>query len=172
MANDAWNIEHLRREHRRDQFSCGEPSLDEYLAKYARQNDDKGLGRTFVATRPGNLVVQGYATLRGRALSAATLPEAERKRLPNYPVPVVVHMGRLAVDRAAQGQRLGEALLVDALRGAYAASKDVAAYAVEVIAINEKARAFYLKYGFQEMLDDRLHLYLTMKIVSGLAETK
>ena len=124
-----------------------------------------------MATRPGDLVVQGYTTLRSGALSAATLPEAERNRLPNYPVPVV-HMGRLAVDRAVQGQRLGEALLVDALRRAYAASKDVAAYAVEVIAINDKARSFYIKYGFQEMLDDRLHLYLSMKIVSGLAEEK
>ena len=41
-----------------------------------------------------------------------------------------------------------------------------------MIAIDEKARAFQLKYGFQEMLDDRRHLYLTMKIVSGLAEAK
>jgi ribosomal protein S18 acetylase RimI-like enzyme len=164
-----WHIEHLRREHKRDRFSCGVPSLDEYLAKYARQNDEKGLSRTFVAIRPGDLVVQGYTTLRSGALSTATLPEAERKRLPNYPVPVV-HMGRLAVDRAVQGQRLGETLLVDALRRAVAASKEVAAYAVEVIAINDKARAFYVKYGFQELLDDRLHLYLAMKVVAALAE--
>ncbi len=167
MASSEWTIEHLRREHQREQFRCGEPSLDEFLQKYARQNDEKGLGRTFVATRPGDLVVLGYTTLRSGAVSASALPEADRKRLPSYPVPVV-HLGRLAVDESTQGRRLGEALLVDALRRAEAAAREVAAFAVEVIAIHEKARSFYLKYGFREMTDDRLHLYLSMKTVKLL----
>lgn len=167
MADSGWTIERLRREHQRAPFRCGEPALDEYLHKYAHQNDEKGIGRTFVATRPGDLVVLGYSTLRSGSVSTTVLQEADRRHLPTYPVPVV-HLGRLAVDQSMQGRRLGEALLVDALRRAEAASRDVAAYAVEVIAIHERARGFYLKYGFREMTDDRLHRYLAMKTVKVL----
>jgi GNAT superfamily N-acetyltransferase len=168
VDSPAWSIERIRKEHRREAFRCGEPSLDEYLIKYARQNDEKGLGRTFVATRPGDLIVLGYHTLRSGEVAASLLPEEERKRLPSYPVPVV-HLGRLAVDRTVQKRRLGEALLVDALRRATAGSREVAAFAVEVVAISDAARAFYLKYGFRELHDDRLRLYLSMKVATALA---
>lgn len=138
---------------------------------YARQNDDKGIGRTFVATRGGDFLVLGYYTLRSGAVAAVTLPEDERRRLPGYPVPVV-HLGRLAVDRAVQGSGLGETLLVDALRRSHATSGEVAAYAVEVVAISEAARSWYVKYGFREMRDDRLHLYLSMKVIVKLIEAR
>jgi GNAT superfamily N-acetyltransferase len=162
-----WVVERIRKAHRREGFDCGEPSLNEFLRAYARQNDDLELGRTFVATLPGESRVLGYYTLRAGSVIIENLPEEDRKRFPKYPVPVV-HLGRLAVDRSTQGQRLGEFLLIHALRKAAAVSQEVAAFAVEVIAINETAHAFYLKYGFRELRDDRRHLYLPMKMVRKL----
>lgn len=41
-------------------------------------------------------------------------------------------------------------------------------YAVEVNALTESARNFYLKFGFSELLDDRRHLYLTVKVIRKL----
>src|SRR5438128_1894380 len=110
-AETIWEIVQLRRDHERDIFDCGEPVLDEYLRKFARQNQDRDVGRTYVATLPGELRVLGYYTISSGSVAFATLPEADRKRLPRYPVPTV-HIGRLAVDRTARGQRLGETLLV------------------------------------------------------------
>lgn len=141
--------------------------LDEFLRRYARQSEELALARTFVATKAEDLRVLGYYTVRNGQVEVENLPPEETKRFPRYPVPVV-HLARLAVDRTAQGQRLGERLLLDSLERALAASKNVAAYAVEVVAIDDAARRFYLRYGFRELLDDKLHLYLSMKIVAAL----
>jgi GNAT superfamily N-acetyltransferase len=162
-----WIIESIRKGHLRDRFECGQASLDEFLRRYARQNDELELGRTFVAVLPGNLRVLGYYTLGAGSINLENLPEEERRHLPKYHLPVI-HLGRLAVDRSVQNQHLGKFLLIHALRKAWTASRDVAAYLVEVVAIDERARAFYAKYGFREMRDDRLHLYLSMKTIGKL----
>ena len=165
----AWQIERLRRDHERASFDCGVEDLNVFLHKYARQSEEFGLARTFVATRPGEAKVLGFYTVRNGEVGLRNLRAQETKRFPRYPVPVV-HLARLAVDRTTQGQRLGERLLLDALERALAASKNVAAYAVEVVAIDDAAKSFYLKYGFQELLDDKFHLYLSMKTVARLFE--
>lgn len=159
-----WLIEPIRRDHVRDAFDCGNPGLDDFLRKFARQSDDLAIARTFVATKPPGPLVLGYYTMRTGQVEVHDLPSAETKRFPRFPVPVV-HLARLAVDRAVKGQGLGELLLLDALKKALAVSHSVAAFAIEVVAIDDPARSFYLKYGFKELIDDRLHLYLPMKTV-------
>lgn len=67
------------------------------------------------------------------------------------------------MDNTARAQRLGETLLIHALRSAQRAAKIVEIYAVVVDAFDESARSFYLKYGFNELTDDRLHLYMPME---------
>jgi ribosomal protein S18 acetylase RimI-like enzyme len=163
----SWIVEPIRKQHLRDSFDCGVPALDEFLRRYARQSEEMALARTFVATKVGDLRVLGYYTMRNGQVEVENLPPEETKRFPKYPVPVV-HLARLAVDRTAQGQRLGERLLLDSLERALATSKSVAAYAVEVVAIDDAARRFYIKYGFRELHDDRLHLYMAMKSVATL----
>ena len=165
MAEEAgWEIAPLSRAQDRAGFDCGEPVLDEFLARYARQNQDRGISRSYAATRQGERKVVGYFTLSTGSVKIRDLPEAERRRLPKYPVPVI-HMGRLAVGRSVTGQGLGERLLVEALRIALRASESVGAFAVEIVAKNEAARVFYAKYGFVSLEDDRLHLYLPMGTV-------
>jgi hypothetical protein len=46
------------------------------------------------------------------------------------------------------------------------ASRDVASWAVFVEAIDNDAAAFYRKYGFIELPDDRLRLFLPMKTIA------
>jgi GNAT superfamily N-acetyltransferase len=151
-------IEPLTANHNREAFDCGEESLNDFLKRFARQNDEKGLGRTFVAVKSGEPTIYGYYTIASGALRFDSIPE----KLPRYPVPVV-HLGRLAVDKAAKGQKLGKALLADALTRAVNIADQLGIYAVEVFALNEAAREFYLKFGFTELPDDRQHLYLTVK---------
>ena len=153
--------------HDRSSFDCGEPALDEFLRRYARQNQDRDVSRTFVATRPGERRVLGFFTLSAGAVEHGDLPPEEKRRLPRYPVPVV-RLGRLAVGRRERGGGLGEALLVDALRRALRGADAVGAFAVEVVAKGEEARSFYLHYGFRPLEDDPLHLYLSMGTVRRL----
>lgn len=169
MPETDWALEPIRRDHVRDGFDCGNAELNDFLRRYARQSEDLAIARIIVAVEPEDPVVRGYYTMRTGHVEVKDMPALETKRFPRYPVPVV-HLARLAVDRTAQGRRLGEILLLDALEKALRVSQQVAAYAVEVVAIDESARNFYLKYGFSELIDDRLHLYLPMRTVAMLFE--
>ncbi len=166
-SGGAWAIESLASRHDRESFDCGEALLNEFLKKYARQNEDRGISRTFVAVKSGDPRILGYYTLRVGAVEAAGFPKEEVKRLPRYPVPVV-HLARLAVDRTAQGQGVGQALLASALKKAVAASELAGAFAVEVLAKSEEAARFYGKHGFKAFQDDAKHLYLPIATIARL----
>lgn len=171
-ANEVvWRIVRIAKEHERDAFDCGDDELNTFLRRYARQNDLKDVGRTYVATRPGETRVCGYCTLRSGVVAFASLLAPEKGGLPRYPVPVA-HLARLAVDRTAQGQGLGEKLLVTAFEKVIEASNTVAIVAVEVIAKNDRARKFYARYGFVSLLDDELHMYLSIKAIRRAFERR
>lgn len=157
----------MRPDHDRSGFSCGHASLDEFIRRYAGQNEKSGMSRTFVAVRPGETRVAGYFVLAAGSVAYETLSESQRKRLPRYPVPTA-HLGRLAVDRSAQGRGLGSYLLMDALCRVAAADRHIGVHAVEVVAIDDAAKRFYLKYGFAELLDDPRHLFIAMRTVRAL----
>ena len=140
-------------------FSCSHSSLDVFLKQFAGQNEKTGVSRTYVALRQGEQTVHGYYSISAGLLQVDAIPEELRRRLPAYPIPVV-HLGRLAVDIETRGQGLGARLLVDAFERVLHIREWVGVHAVEVIAIDDAARSFYLKYGFTAMLDDARHLYL------------
>jgi ribosomal protein S18 acetylase RimI-like enzyme len=163
-SSENWPIERLKANHDRTAFRCGIPSLDEFVRKLASQYERKHMGRTYVALEPDGDVVRGYYTISAGAVAFATVPPAVRKKLPRHPIPVV-HLGRLAVDATAQGRGLGEILLLDAMNRSARAAEELGVFAIEVFAINDAARRFYLKYGFEPLVDDVYHLYLPMRIV-------
>lgn len=80
----------------------------------------------------------------------------------------LVHIGRLATDLSFQRQGLGSDLLIHALRTSTEVSDKIGAYAVEVHALNNHVRQFYLKYGFTPFSDDELHLFMPMKKIREL----
>jgi len=152
-----WEIERISKFHVRNHFDCGEPVLNIYLAQHARQNDERNIGRTFVAVRPGKRKVDGYYTINSGSLEFENLTENLRKGLPRYPIPTVT-LARLAVDSNAQGQRLGEELLLHGLRSVCDINSRVAVLGVFVIAKHDKAKKFYKKYGFTSLPDHPFHL--------------
>lgn len=165
MAN--WTIRRLGKDHDRSAFNCGQPMLNEWLKDRAGQFDRRDLSRTFVATRPDEAAVLGYYAISTHRVIYDVLPSAEAKGLPRLDIPVVL-IGRLAVDRSVQGQGLGALLLVDALRRSLQISEQVGIRAVEVDALDDNARNFYLKFGFRPLLDDPRHLFLPMQEIRRL----
>ena len=148
-------------------FDCGEASLNSFLKNHALKNDRNNIGKTFVAVTKNDPTIAGYYTLSGGSIKFDTLPADTD--LPKYPIPTA-HLGRLATDRAVQGCGLGEALLFDALKRTSEVSADLDIHVVELYALNEKAKTFYLQYGFQELADDHLHLYMKMEAVMQLVK--
>jgi GNAT superfamily N-acetyltransferase len=162
-----WTIRRLDKTHDCSAFDCGQPMLNEWLKKRAGQFDRRDLSRTFAATRPDETLVVGYYAISTHRVIYDALPAAEAKGLPRLDVPVVL-IGRLAVDQRVQGQGLGASLLVDALRRSAQISEQVGIRAVEVDALDDAARNFYLKFGFRSFLDDPRHLFLPMHEIRKL----
>lgn len=162
-----WTVEPFAKEHERSTFLCGTPSLDDFIHLRVSQYEKRRLGRTFVAVPMGQKRVIGYYTLAAGAVAFEHLPKDLSRKLPKHPVPVVL-LGRLAVDRSAQGKRLGEGLLLDALQRALNLTSSLGVHAVEVVAIDAAASAFYRKYGFTPLLDEPRHLFLPIATVEAV----
>lgn len=154
----AFRVELLAAHHHCQAFDCGEESLNLYLQRYARQNAERNLGRTYVLVYENEpAIIAGYFTLSNSAIARASLPA--NVNLPNYPVPSCL-LARLAVSAAHQGRGLGYALLESVFALVGDLSNQSGVYAIEVHALHERARAFYERFGFAPLTDDALHLYL------------
>lgn len=135
----------LSAEHRVEGFACGEPLLDEWLRRRALANQMTGASRSFVVTDETGQVVAYYAIAAG-AVSHQTASGRIRRNMPD-PIPVMV-LARLAIDQRFQGQRLGAAMLQDAVHRSLAVAQHAGLRALLVHAMNERARRFYAHYGF------------------------
>ncbi len=132
--------------HRLDDFESGEPELDEWLKRRALANQASGASRTFVVTDKHGRICAYYAMAAG-AVSHHLATSRVRRNMPD-PVPVMV-LARLAVCRDMQGNRLGAALLQDAVNRAITVSQNAGVRALLVHALHERAKQFYEHYGFQ-----------------------
>jgi len=152
--------EPLTAEHDTADFDCGAPALNEYLAARALGDQRAEKSRTYVARRAGSVVA--YFSLAAGVVQPAAATRRLAQGQGRQLIPVIL-LARLAVDRAEQGRGLGETMLLEALTRAVAAADVIGARAVLVHAMDERARAFYQKYGFQTSPTDPLHLVLLLK---------
>lgn len=160
--------EPLAAHHDRQGFDCGEPSLNEFLQQRARQNAERNLGVTHVAiAQLGETQILGYYTLLVRSVVKEDF--AQSKKLPPGQIGVVL-LARLAVSRTAQGQGLGTQMLLRAIRQTEKASRDLGIHALVVHALHDQAKQWYLglEFGFETLLDDPLHLCLSLHKIRQL----
>ena len=149
----------LTAQHQTQNFDCGETSLNVWLQRHALKNQHNQSSRTFVVCNQDNEVVGFYALAAG-SVTHTLVSRGLRQNMPD-PIPVVV-LGRLAVDKRAQGQHLGASLLKDAVLRAKAVAEQIAVKALLVHALNESAKRFYLNYGFQVSPIDEWVLWLKL----------
>jgi predicted GNAT family N-acyltransferase len=155
-------IRPLDSRHDKTGFTCGVESLDRYLKTQAGQDVRRKANAVFVlCERHEPSIMLGYYTLCAIALAQGDVPEGARKHVPRYPLVSATLIGRLAVAQARQGQRLGAALLADALRRAFESASSVGSSMIVVDALDEAAAGFYAAHGFVR-LPDSLRLVLPM----------
>lgn len=130
--------------HNLDSFSSGYQALDEWLKRRAKANQQSGASRTYVVESDGRVV--GYYALAAGSAVAAEAPGKIKRNMPD-PIPVMV-LGRLAIDLEWQGRGLGADLLRDAVLRTRAAAEIGGIRAIMVHAIDERAAAFYARWGF------------------------
>jgi GNAT superfamily N-acetyltransferase len=163
-----YRVERFDKQHDREGFSCGVEPLDKYLKEQAGQDARRRVAAPFVLFESNGTVVVGYYTLSALSIDVGTWPEDVARRLPRYPVVPATLLGRFAVDTRLQGRGMGEYLLLDVLRRALEASREVASIAVVVDAKDDVALAFYQHFGFIPLGDQPYRLFLPMKTIERL----
>lgn len=158
--------EPLADSHELGDFSSGVSSLDDWLKRRARANQQSGASRTFVVAEVRRVV--GYYTLASGAIAAAASVGRFRRNMPD-PIPVAV-LGRLAIDQSQQGKGLGRVLFRDcALRVAHAADT-LGIRGIVVHAISDQAKAFYQAIGLDVSPADPMTLMVTLGDIRELVD--
>lgn len=149
----------LSPQHILTEFECGEAVLDHWLQHKALKNQQNNASKTFVVCNQQRQAV-GFYCLSAGSVSHHFLSGAFKRNMPD-PIPVIV-LGRLAIDRSMQGQRLGQSLLKDAILRSKNVANQIGVKALLVHALNEQAKQFYLKYGFSHSPIDEMVLMLKL----------
>jgi len=148
------------RQHDRAGFVCGIAALDDYLRQRAGQHQRDSIATIHVLIddeEPARIL--GYCALSAAQLYLHELSEADRKRLPAWPVPAM-RMGRLAIAAREQGKGYGRLLLGHAVNLARSVRQTMGVRVLLVDAKDTSASAFYQGYGFRPTASEALTLYL------------
>jgi len=144
----AISVRRLRPDDDRSQFRSGNIDLDRFFQRFAGQNQFRHhLGTTYVAVEDGAIL--GFATVAPSEIATDGLPEARRKRLPRYPLPVL-RLARLAIDEQARGRGVGSTLLRAVFTLALQMADDLGCVGV-VVDAKADAVTFYEKLGFMRL---------------------
>lgn len=151
-------IEPLSADHRLDDFDSGEPELDEWLVRRGLRNQLAGFSRTYVTT--DGIRVVGYHSVSAFAVLRTDVTGRARRQVPRQ-IPAIL-LGRLAVDRQAQGHGLGAALLRHAMELTVAASETIGVRMLVVTALHPGAAEFYERFGLSRSPTNPLDLMITV----------
>jgi predicted N-acetyltransferase YhbS len=148
-------------------FQCGEEALDMYFRERASRDVANKLSVVFIVV-PQNepKTIAGFFTLSSQQTACEILPEELRKKTGRYKVVGVTLLGRMAVAKEFQNQKLGRFVLFAALHEAWKATKHVSSFAVVIDAKTEPVIPFYEKYGFRRLEGNRL--MMAMKTIDDM----
>lgn len=140
-------------------FSCGMPSLDDWLKRRALANQQEDASRTYVVRDTGRVIA--YFALASSSVEVSDTTGRFRRNMPN-PIPVIV-LARLAVDLGWKGKGFGRALFRDAANRVLAAADIIGARGLIVHAISDEAHAFYQAVGMAQSPLSPMTLMITSK---------
>lgn len=158
--------------HDRNAFDCGAEELNRFLQQFAAKHWAAGVSITMVlTTTESEAEICAYYTLSHTEIKRQSLPDSTAKKLPQYPIPVIL-IAQLAVHLHAHGQGIGKATLIRALQHAYEINKHLPSFAIVVDALNDDVQGFYDQFGFEQLdiHNYKKRIFLPMKTVIQLFE--
>ena len=174
MIPASFFVELDKNAHDRKSFDCGQKELNDFLAGAAARHRDAGISRTMVLPEDalqegGTFRICAFYTLSHTEIKRETLPSTLAKKLPRYPIPVIL-IAQLAVNIATQGRGLGKTTLIRALENCLEINAHLPSYAIVVDALSADAQAFYEQYGFKFLYQrgEQVRLFLPMNTVAQL----
>ncbi|PCJ46916.1 MAG: GNAT family N-acetyltransferase [Gammaproteobacteria bacterium] len=167
-------VELNKKLHDRESFACTKEPLNLFLKTQASKHAQDKVSKTYVllgteTLENGKSPICAFYTVSPSSIERKTLPEKISKRLPRYPIPVIL-IGQLAVNACYIGSGLGQITLIKALKFALSISDDLGGFAVIVDCLDDDAESFYLKFGFEELVrtNGKMRMFLPMKTIAQL----
>jgi GNAT superfamily N-acetyltransferase len=133
----------------RDGFDCGRESMNQWFRRHAWANHAAGISRANVICDAATARIVGYVTLSAGQIERAALPKSQQRNKPD-PLPATL-LGQLAIHKDHQGRGYARSLLLFALRAALRVSRDVGSFGVITHPLDDHARGFYARWGFQDL---------------------
>jgi GNAT superfamily N-acetyltransferase len=162
MSLPAWHEEPILKKHDRKSFDCGDPPINEFLQRYARQSHESGAAKTFLAIENvDSKAILGFYSLAPGSLAYADTPETVRRGLARHDVPGF-RLARIATDLRWQGQSLGGQLLAAAARRCVRAAVEVGGVVLIIDAKNDRAARWYTSYGAIRLSSRPLTLVMSL----------
>ncbi|WP_016957931.1 acetyltransferase [Catenovulum agarivorans] len=159
-----WREEPISKHHNRKDFDCGDPILNDFLYRHARQSHEKGGSKTYLAVSETHEKILGYYSLSPASIVYARVPDIVKRGLARHDIPVF-RLGRLAIDVSYQGKGLGGQLLLAAGRRSLFVAAQAGGVALLIDAKNERVAQWYASYGAIPLPDARLSLLLPFKTI-------
>lgn len=156
--------ESLNDGHDLSQFTCGKPSLDNWLKNRALSNQKRGFTAVMVVHEAGRVV--GYYGLAPTAVVPTAMPRSIRTGQPPDPIPCLL-LGQLATDTEWAGRGIGSGLLKHALERCIEAARLVGGRALIVNAVDDEAAAFWQRRGFLPSRDDPMILFRSIADIAA-----
>ncbi|MCK5122519.1 MAG: GNAT family N-acetyltransferase [Methylococcales bacterium] len=129
---------------KRTSFCCGNIDLDRFFQRYAGQNQFRHhVGITYVMLVKN--CIAGFVTVSAGEISVENLPGSLRRRLPEYPLPIM-RIARLAIDEQFQRLGLGKKILRASFQLAFEMKARFGCIGI-VVDAKQQSIDFYKKLG-------------------------
>ncbi len=161
-----WLEEAISRTHDRAAFDCGDPALNDFLRRHARQSHDHGAAKTFLAIDNETRAVIGFYSLAPACIAYDRTPDAARRGLARHEV-AGFRLARLAVHAAWQGRGIGGQLLLAAGRRCIAVAAEVGGTILVIDAKSDRAAAWYAAHGAMPLVDSARTLVLPLATIAA-----
>lgn len=138
--------------------------MNEFLRRYARQSHEQQATRTICAiddADPGRVL--GFYTVTPAAVDYELVPSSMARGLGRHMVGGF-RLARIATDIQVAGQGLGGQLLAAAALRCLRAAREVGGVLLIIDAKNERAAAWYERYGAEPIVDRPLTLVMPLAI--------
>ena len=141
--------------HDRSAFSCGFGPIDNFLKSSLSDQIKAGMVMAWIMTADDDIAVLGFYTLGAMAVRADLGPKKwKRAGVPDIPV---IYIRAVAVRTDMQGEGLGTALVIDAMKRCVNISGEMGAAAIVLDVLEDdhfdRRWKFYAELGFQPLGD-------------------
>lgn len=159
------------------EFDCGNVQLNEYLRRYARANQRRMFGVTYVAVccsfDPCKVI--GYFTLANTSIPRQGLPESFLKGTPKYQGLPAFLLARIAVDLKFQKRQIGELLLSRCFECCLTVTKVSAARYV-IAHVKPSAITWYERFNFVHIEggepDEQVKMFVDLEVVQSAIDLR